>query len=167
MARAGAVISVCCARPRGEAYARRHGGRREWTDTAAEYGMRYSLPVQTIVDRGNKQAESELSAGASLSRRSIPSRLPLPAGLQARAAPTSIELTWERNTEPDLAGYRVYRATAGGAFESVGRCLRDARLFRPGRGTRQDLPVRGHGAGPGAGNRECRVSAAAEQSWCQ
>ena len=32
----------------------------------------------------------------------------------------SIELTWGRDTEPDLAGYRIYRAEAGGEFKKVG-----------------------------------------------
>jgi fibronectin type 3 domain-containing protein len=35
------------------------------------------------------------------------------------AAAGSVELTWERNTEADLAGYRVYRATGDGAFEKL------------------------------------------------
>lgn len=43
-----------------------------------------------------------------------------PAGLAAVAAPGSVALSWSANTEPDLAGYRVYRSgtlpvtTAGG-----------------------------------------------------
>jgi fibronectin type 3 domain-containing protein len=30
--------------------------------------------------------------------------------------PSSVTLTWNANTESDLAGYKVYRATASGAY---------------------------------------------------
>ena len=43
-----------------------------------------------------------------------------PAGLTAVPTTTSIELAWDRDTEPDLAGYRVYRAAPGGEFEKIG-----------------------------------------------
>jgi fibronectin type 3 domain-containing protein len=39
--------------------------------------------------------------------------------LIATPSPASVELSWESNTEPDLAGYRVYRSAGGGAFEKV------------------------------------------------
>ena len=42
-----------------------------------------------------------------------------PKGLQASNAPNSIELNWERNTEGDLNGYRVYRAEGNAALEKI------------------------------------------------
>ena len=39
-----------------------------------------------------------------------------PAGLTAVPSTASIELVWERNAEPNVVGYRVYRAVGGGAF---------------------------------------------------
>ena len=42
-----------------------------------------------------------------------------PSGLRASPAANSVELTWDSNKEPDLAGYRVYRAVAGGEFEKI------------------------------------------------
>ncbi len=37
-----------------------------------------------------------------------------PASLTAQAAVDHIDLAWRRNSEPDIAGYRVYRGTASG-----------------------------------------------------
>ena len=91
----------------------------EWTDTTAEYGKRYSYLVQTLVHlENNKEAESDLSAEVSVTPvdKFAPAT---PAGVHADSAPASIELSWDRNVEPDLAGYRVYRATGGGSFEKV------------------------------------------------
>jgi len=43
----------------------------------------------------------------------------MPANLRAAAAPASIELAWDRDTEADLAGYRVFRAEGSGEFARV------------------------------------------------
>lgn len=93
--------------------------RPEWTDTAAEFGKTYHYEVQALVALPNGgQAESDLSGEVSITPQDVfpPAT---PTGLHADPAPGSIELAWDRNTEPDLAGYRVYRATGGGAFEKV------------------------------------------------
>jgi fibronectin type 3 domain-containing protein len=75
--------------------------------------------VQTIVKLDNrKEAESDLSDEASIVPRDIfpPAA---PKGLQGSTAPNSIELNWERNTEEDLNGYRVYRGEGNGALEKI------------------------------------------------
>ncbi len=47
-----------------------------------------------------------------------------PSGLAAAKETAGIHLTWTAGTEPDLAGYHVYRATsAGGAFTRVDTSL--------------------------------------------
>jgi hypothetical protein len=91
----------------------------EWTDTTAEYGKRYSYLVQTVAHLENKkEAESDLSAEVSITPvDTFPPATP--KGIHADSAPASIQLAWERNAEPDLAGYRVYRAIGGGSFEKV------------------------------------------------
>jgi len=91
----------------------------QWTDPAPEYGKPYTYVVQTITALGNnKEAQSDLSEEVSITPvDTFPPAVP--TGLSPSAAANSIELAWERNTEPDLAGYRVYRAVAGGAFEKI------------------------------------------------
>jgi hypothetical protein len=91
----------------------------EWTDTATEFGTRYTYLVQSIVKLDNrKEAESELSDEAPIVPRDIfpPAA---PQGVQGSTAPNSIELNWERNTEVDLNGYRVYRGGGNGALQKI------------------------------------------------
>jgi hypothetical protein len=88
-------------------------------DRSAEFGKKYVFLVQRIVKlEGGRNAQSELTGDIPADvRDTFPPAAP--AGLLAVAAPKSIELTWERNSEADLAGYRVYRAAGDGAFEKV------------------------------------------------
>src|SRR5260370_18012644 len=91
----------------------------EWTDTGIEFGKRYSYLVQSIVDLGNsKEAESDLSDESSVVPRDIfpPAA---PKGVQASSSPNSIELNWERNTEHDLNGYRVYRSEGDATLQKT------------------------------------------------
>ena len=44
----------------------------------------------------------------------------VPAGVSAIASTGSNEIAWEQNTEPDLAGYRIYRAEGAGEFARIG-----------------------------------------------
>src|SRR5690606_23976026 len=39
-----------------------------------------------------------------------------PTGLTASVSTVAVTLNWTANTEPDLAGYRVYRSVNGAAF---------------------------------------------------
>jgi hypothetical protein len=90
--------------------------RPEWIDTAAETGKPVEYIVQGVVP---PSAESELSDPVSITPvDTFPPAAP--TGVRAVGGANSVELTWDRNTEPDLAGYRVYRALGDGAFEKVG-----------------------------------------------
>ncbi len=94
-----------------------------WTDSGAEFGKHYVYQVQTIVKLpNNTEAESDVSEEAGITPED---RFPpaVPAGLNAATAPNSIELSWEGDTEPDLAGYRVYRSTGAGPFEKIGEMV--------------------------------------------
>ena len=91
----------------------------EWTDPATDFGKPYAYRVRTIVKlAGGKEAESDLSEEIGITPQDVfpPAA---PSGLRASAAPNSIELTWNPNTEPVPGGYRVYRSTAGGSFEKI------------------------------------------------
>jgi fibronectin type 3 domain-containing protein len=91
---------------------------RELVDRATEYGKEYHYLVQAIAKTGTGEVESDLSIEAIITPRdTFPPAIP--AGLSAVPATNSIELGWERATDPDLAGYRVYRALPGGDFEKI------------------------------------------------
>lgn len=81
----------------------------EFLDRTAEFGKSYRYLVQRVVKLGNgRVAESELSNEAAVTPRdTFPPGAP--AGLRGVSAPGSIELTWDQNPEPDVAGYRIYR----------------------------------------------------------
>jgi hypothetical protein len=90
----------------------------EWLDGATEYGKQYRYIVQATQKAGDSEAQSDLSDAAEVTPVDMfpPS---VPGGLNAIAAVDHIELVWERNTEPDMAGYRLYRGPAEGAMEKI------------------------------------------------
>jgi fibronectin type 3 domain-containing protein len=93
--------------------------RREYLDASAAYGRSYRYLVQAIQPAGSVDAESDLSTPVDITPID---RFPpaVPSGLTAVAGNESIELAWEPNQEPDLAGYRVYRAAGDGPLLPLG-----------------------------------------------
>jgi hypothetical protein len=90
-------------------------GTSEYIDATAEFGKPYSYLVQSVVKVGEREAQSDLSNDAPITPvDTFPPAVP--AGLTVVPSTASIELVWERNTEPAVSGYRVYRALGGGAF---------------------------------------------------
>ncbi|MEO8027855.1 MAG: hypothetical protein ABI823_15330 [Bryobacteraceae bacterium] len=85
-----------------------------YADTSAQFETPYRYFVQAIQEK----AESEVSDSVRLTPED---KFPpaVPAGLAAITGPDSIELTWERNTEPDFRAYRIYRAPEGGVFTQI------------------------------------------------
>jgi hypothetical protein len=91
-----------------------------WTDTTTVFGMTYTYHVQTIEKlTSNHEAESDFSMNVSVTPVDVfpPA---VPAGLQATVAGTAVELSWQGDTDGDLAGYRVYRASPGSEFHQIG-----------------------------------------------
>ena len=86
-----------------------------YRDTSFQFGHTYSYTVRDSVQFGSETVESAESAPAIVTARDIfPPATPL--GLETvvvpatKGTPASVELTWTINTEPDLAGYNVYRS---------------------------------------------------------
>ncbi len=108
---------------------------REWLDGDVQYGQPYSYRVQSVFRRDGAQAASRASAPVEITPvdRFAPAT---PRGLSALAAPASVELSWEQNTEPDLAGYIIYRAEGEKPFEPLAKCATPAfsdQQVQPGR----------------------------------
>ena len=90
----------------------------EWVDATAEFGKPYSYLVQTFVPLpGGREAQSDLPDATSI----IPEAPPpgVSTGLRAVPAASSIELSWDTPEGATPAGYRVYRAVAGGDFVRI------------------------------------------------
>ena len=84
-------------------------------DTAVSHGGRYVYRVIAVDSAGNRSAPAIDSI--RFARLTPP---PAPRHLAARATPEGVVLVWERVGDPELAGYRVYRASLPtGAFVPV------------------------------------------------
>ncbi|HUE02586.1 MAG TPA: hypothetical protein VMR62_23665 [Bryobacteraceae bacterium] len=90
----------------------------EYIDTTAEFGKHYSYLVQARVKAAQSEAQSDLSNEAGITPLDTFAAA-APVGLAAVPSTASIELVWERNGEPNVIGYRVYRALGSGNLERL------------------------------------------------
>lgn len=87
----------------------------EFVDRTAQYDVQYRYSV--IASKG--ATDSPVSNQFPINAHDIfpPAS---PTGLTGIATGNAVELSWQRNPEPDLQGYFVYRSTNGGPFERQG-----------------------------------------------
>jgi hypothetical protein len=87
----------------------------EYEDASIAVGNTYGYRVQAV---NGDQHQSAVSAEVSITPEDVfpPA---VPAEFSAVPGVAAIELVWQRNTEEDFAGYNVYRAADGGAFEKI------------------------------------------------
>jgi hypothetical protein len=82
--------------------------KTSYTDSTIEYGKAYQYYVVSVQKLDTTYAQSEVSDIKGIKPKDTFAPA-VPAGLSAVPGSRSIELVWERNTEKDLASYRVYR----------------------------------------------------------
>ena len=112
-------------------------GEDEARDTSFEWEHEYEYKIDSVTVLAQRSPEIEVegadSATVSLVAHDIfpPA---VPGGLQAVFSSVGqkpfIDLTWAPNTERDLAGYIVYRRTAGTDFAAVTKALVTAPAWR-------------------------------------
>ena len=87
----------------------------ELQDTHVEFGKTYMYTVRAVAQFGAQTVESADSAPAEVTPRDVfpPA---VPQGLESTIIPATpqtpayVDLSWAINSEPDLAGYNVYRS---------------------------------------------------------
>ena len=110
--------------------------RSPYIDTTAEFLKTYTYFVQGVKKTGDTATESEVSDNVVITPQDIfpPAG---PANVKAIIGSKSVELSWDRNTESDFAGYRIFRALNDGPFELLADKVPGAsysdRAIKPGR----------------------------------
>ena len=90
----------------------------QYLDLVTAFGPTYRYTLQGYVRAGDINAVSEPSANLAVPH--IDHFAPgVPTGLAVLAGAKTIELGWDRNTDADLAKYRVYRASGDGVLTRV------------------------------------------------
>lgn len=79
-----------------------------YRDSQFEFGHAYYYEVRAVFGKPGHRAVSEASPGVKVTPRDVFPPAP-PQGLSSIYSAGAVELVWTANTEPDLAGYNVYR----------------------------------------------------------
>ncbi len=90
----------------------------EYIDATTEYGKAYDYYVQALHDK----AESDVLGPRSITPKdTFPPAVP--TGLNVSTGVGAIELSWDRNTEPDFKGYQVFRSEGDGPYVKIAEGL--------------------------------------------
>ena len=88
----------------------------EFLDTSFQWGKRYYYRFLPLGRSATGEVEGSLSAAVDVvAVDTFPPDAPV--DVRAVAAESSIELSWQPNSEPDFAGYRVRRSQGSGPFQ--------------------------------------------------
>ncbi len=105
-----------------------------YTDTNLENDQAYSYAVVALRSDAGGVAQSAPSTTIVVTPRDMTPPSP-PAGLVAIPSPGTVRLAWNANSEPDVAGYVVYRRGTAGRVARVGRVTAPGTTF-----TDRDVP---------------------------
>jgi hypothetical protein len=98
-------------------------------DPHFDFGRTYRYKVRAVFKQGAQEAESEDSEAYEVTPRDVFPPAP-PRGLTALYTVGAVELVWNANLEPDLAGYKVYRREAGKPFQLINKELLRTPIYR-------------------------------------
>ena len=93
--------------------------KAEYVDTSAQFGMTYQYRVLTLASDSYMSAASEAVSIAP--KDEFPPDVP--TGVSAIAGVSSIQVSWDANTEADFRGYNVWRSVDNGPFTQVAMSL--------------------------------------------
>jgi hypothetical protein len=79
-----------------------------YRDSQFEFGQTYFYQVSAVFGKPGHEALSDASPALLVTPKDLFPPAP-PQGLQSIYSAGAVELVWTANTEPDLAGYNVYR----------------------------------------------------------
>jgi hypothetical protein len=101
----------------------------QFRDPDFQFERSYFYRVRALFKSGSQLAESEDSKLCAITPRdTFPPAAP--AALSAISTAAGVELIWDANTEPDLAGYNVYRREGEGAPHKLNSELVGTPLYR-------------------------------------
>jgi hypothetical protein len=99
-----------------------------YQDPDFQFKNTYSYKVRAAFKRDGQVAESEDSEAVKITSLDAFPPAP-PTGLTGLYTVGQVELIWTANTEPDLAGYNVYRRDDGGPPHRISRALVSTPIF--------------------------------------